>query len=42
MNAATQRPGMDYGISYATVFWIHGTGKHKYIATQYFRGNEYC
>jgi hypothetical protein len=42
MNAATQRPGTDFGVSYATVFWIHGTEKYKSIATQYFRENEYC
>jgi hypothetical protein len=34
MNAATQRPGTDFGASYATVFRIHGTEKYKSIATQ--------
>jgi hypothetical protein len=34
MNAAIQRPGKDFGASYATVFRIHGTEKHKSIATQ--------
>jgi hypothetical protein len=35
MNAATQRPGTDFGASYATVSRIHGTGKYKSIATKY-------
>jgi hypothetical protein len=34
MNAATQRQATDFGSSYATVFRIHGTEKHKFIATQ--------
>jgi hypothetical protein len=34
MNAATQRPGTDLGVSYATVFRIHGTEKYKSIATR--------
>jgi hypothetical protein len=34
MNAATQRPGTDFGVSYATVFRIHETEKYKSIATQ--------
>jgi hypothetical protein len=34
MNAATQRPGTDFGASYATVFRIHGAEKYKSIATQ--------
>jgi hypothetical protein len=34
MNVATQRPGTDFGATYATVFRIHGTEKYKSIATQ--------
>jgi hypothetical protein len=34
MNAATQRPGTDFGASYSTIFRIHGTEKYKSIATQ--------
>jgi hypothetical protein len=34
MNAATQRPGNDFGVFYATVFRIHGTEKYKSTATQ--------
>jgi hypothetical protein len=34
MNTAIQRPGMDFGVSYSTVFRIHGTEKYKSIATQ--------
>jgi hypothetical protein len=34
MNAAIQRPGTDFGPSYATVFRIHGAEKYKSIATQ--------
>jgi hypothetical protein len=34
MNAATQRPGTDSGVSYATFFRIHGTEKYKSIATR--------
>jgi hypothetical protein len=34
MNAAIQRPGADFGASYATIFRIHGTKKYKSIATQ--------
>jgi hypothetical protein len=35
MNAATQRPGTDSGVSYATVFLSEYTGeKYKSIATQ--------
>jgi hypothetical protein len=34
MNVATQRPGTDLGVSYATVFRIHGTEKYKSIVTQ--------
>jgi hypothetical protein len=34
MNAATQQPGTDFGVSYATVFRIHGTEKYKSIATR--------
>jgi hypothetical protein len=34
MNAATQRPATDFGVSYATVFRIHETEKCKSIATQ--------
>jgi hypothetical protein len=37
MNAATQRPSTDSGVSYATVFRIHGTEKYKSIATQRIR-----
>jgi hypothetical protein len=33
MNAATQRPGTDFGASYAKIFRIHGTEKYKSIAT---------
>jgi hypothetical protein len=32
MTAATQRPGTDFGASYATLFRIHGTEKYKSIA----------
>jgi hypothetical protein len=50
MNAATQRPGTDSGVSYATVFRIHETEKYKSIATQRIRRpslgndsvNNYC
>jgi hypothetical protein len=34
MNAATQRPGTDFGASYATIFRIYETEKYKSIATQ--------
>jgi hypothetical protein len=40
MNAATQRPGTDFGVSYATVFRIHGTEKYKSIATQYLQAER--
>jgi hypothetical protein len=32
MHAATQRPGTDFGASYATIFRTHGTEKYKSIA----------
>jgi hypothetical protein len=34
MNATTQRPGTDSGVSYATVFRIHETEKYISIATR--------
>jgi hypothetical protein len=34
MNAASQRPGTDFGASYTKVFRIHETEKNKSIATQ--------
>jgi hypothetical protein len=37
MSAATQRPGTDSGVSYATVFRIYEAEKYKSIATQQIR-----
>jgi hypothetical protein len=48
MNAATQRPGTDFGVSYATVFEYTGQRninpllRDVYKQNAYFRGNEYC
>jgi hypothetical protein len=50
MNAATQQPGTDSGISYPTVFLSEYTGQRninpllRNVNKQnpYFRGNEYC
>jgi hypothetical protein len=40
VNAATQRPGTDFGASYATVFRIPGTEKYKSTATQYLQAER--
>jgi hypothetical protein len=40
MNAATQRPGTDLGVSYATIFRIHVTEKYKSIATQFLQAER--
>jgi hypothetical protein len=35
MNAATQRPGTDFGVSYATVFRIHGINRNPLLRNVY-------